>query len=62
MNRFARFLLPIMTVLFALGGVAPGQARALAHPRLAGAAMIRALWEAPDPGRTVATLRAEWEG
>lgn len=48
--------------LFALGGVAPGQARALAHPRLAGAAMIRALWEAPDPGRTVTALRAEWEG
>ena len=47
--------------LLALGGVAPGSARALAHPRLAGAALIRALWEAPDPVEAVASLRAEWD-
>ncbi len=46
--------------LLALGGVAPDTIRALRHPRLAGAALIRALWERPDPRRTVAALRAEW--
>lgn len=47
--------------LLALGGVAPGALRDLAHPRLAGAAMIRALWEAPEPARAVVALRAEWD-
>ena len=46
--------------LLALGGVDAGNARTLAHPRLAGAAMIRALWEAPDPVGAVESLRAAW--
>lgn len=43
--------------LLALGGVDPGNAGSLAHPRLSGVAMIRALWEAADPLRVVAALR-----
>ena len=46
--------------LLALGGVNVGNAAALRHPRLAGAAMIRGLWEAEDPARAVAELRAAW--
>ena len=43
--------------LLALGGVDPGNAASLAHPRLAGVALIRALWDASDPLRVVAALR-----
>ncbi len=43
--------------LLALGGITPGNAASLAHPRLEGVALIRALWEAPAPGRTIARLR-----
>jgi thiamine monophosphate synthase len=48
--------------MLALGGMAPGRIRALRHKRLAGVAMIRALWNAPDPAGTVDALRAEWAG
>jgi thiamine monophosphate synthase len=44
----------------ALGGVHPGNCRELRHPRLAGVAMIRSLWQAPDPTGVVARLREAW--
>lgn len=45
--------------LLALGGVTEATAGALRHPRLAGAALLRSLWEgAPD--RRIAALRAAW--
>lgn len=43
--------------LLALGGVTPENAAALAHPRLDGVALIRALWDEADPRRTIARLR-----
>lgn len=46
--------------LLALGGIDPERAGALRHPRLAGVALIRALWEAEDPAGVVARLRAAW--
>ncbi|MBI3129911.1 MAG: thiamine phosphate synthase [Acidobacteria bacterium] len=45
--------------LLALGGVTPGLARGLRHPRLDGIAAIRAFW-AGDPQATVAAFRAAW--
>lgn len=44
----------------ALGGVHPGNAGALRHPRLDGVALIRGLWDAPEPAAEVARLRAAW--
>jgi len=46
--------------LLALGGVAPGSAASLRHPRLDGLAVIRALWTTADPAETVDALRAAW--
>lgn len=58
--RFLTFLdtleSPHPSVL-ALGGVDPTRAAALRHPRLAGIAMIRALWQDSDPSGCVARLR-----
>jgi len=44
----------------ALGGITPANAAALRHPRLAGVALIRGLWEAADPQEAVGRLRAAW--
>lgn len=46
--------------LLALGGVEASNADALKHPRLDGVAVIRALWDAPDPAAAAALLRAAW--
>ncbi|MFN8011592.1 MAG: thiamine phosphate synthase [Holophagaceae bacterium] len=46
--------------LLALGGVEASNAAALKHPRLDGLAVIRALWDAPDPAAAAAELRAAW--
>lgn len=46
--------------LLALGGVDASTAAGLRHPRLDGLAVIRALWDAPDPARAAAALRAAW--
>lgn len=61
-ERLARILdtLPDGPRALALGGITPGNAAALRHPRLAGVALIRGLWSAPDPGRAVADLRRAW--
>ena len=59
-ERLARFLdaLPAEGPrILALGGVDPGNAARLRHPRLAGLAAIRPFWEG-DPARTVAAFRA----
>lgn len=45
----------------ALGGINPGNARSLRHPRLAGVALIRGLWNDPDPAGVVHRLRAAWD-
>jgi len=44
----------------ALGGVTPENSHLVRHPRLAGVAMIRSLWLAPDPLGVVARLRETW--
>jgi thiamine-phosphate pyrophosphorylase len=44
----------------ALGGITPANAGALRHPRLAGVALIRGLWEVPDPQEAVSRLREAW--
>ena len=61
--RFHRFLdgLPQQApMIFALGGITPERLPELRHPRLAGVALIRALWEAEDPGALVGQLKAAW--
>lgn len=45
----------------ALGGITPENCRELCHPRLGGVAMIRSLWQAPDPVGVVAKLREAWQ-
>ncbi len=62
LHRFLDGLPPEGPRLLALGGVDPAAAGGLRHPRLAGVAAIRALWEAPDPRRTVDAFRASWDG
>jgi len=44
----------------ALGGIGPENAGEIRHPRLGGVAMIRSLWNSPDPAGTVARLRKAW--
>lgn len=44
--------------ILALGGIDPAKASTLKHPRLAGVALIRALWQ--DPEGSVARLREAW--
>ncbi len=46
--------------LLALGGITPENCRGVRHPRLAGVAMIRSLWQAPDPLGVVTRLRESW--
>jgi len=46
--------------LLALGGITFENCGELKHPRLAGVAMIRSLWQAPDPMGVVAKLRDAW--
>lgn len=48
--------------MLALGGITPDHLRLLAHPRLGGVALIRALWEAPNPEALVRQLRGAWCG
>lgn len=48
--------------LLALGGVTPDRLQELRHPRLSGVALIRALWEAPEPRALVQQLREAWAG
>jgi len=43
--------------VLALGGIGPAKAPSLRHPRLDGLALIRALWEAPEPTGVVRSLR-----
>ncbi len=47
--------------ILALGGINASNLVALKHPRLAGVAMIRALWDSPEPARVVAGLREAWQ-
>lgn len=44
--------------LLALGGVTAENASTLRHPKLDGLALIRALWEAKEPGAVVTRLKA----
>jgi len=46
--------------ILALGGITPDNIAELKHPRLAGVALIRALWESPDPRQVVTKLREAW--
>lgn len=58
LHRWLEGLPPFPGRLLALGGITPDNARTLRHPRLAGVAVIRALWDAPDPQAVVARLKA----
>ena len=51
---------PLEGRILALGGITPSNAARLRHVRLDGVAIIRALWAAADPCRTVAQLREAW--
>lgn len=51
---------PLKARVLALGGITPGNAAALKHPRLDGVALIRGLWTSPDPAQCVASLREAW--
>jgi len=51
---------PFAGDLLALGGITPENCGSLRHPRLAGVAMIRSLWLAPDPDEVVTRLREAW--
>jgi thiamine-phosphate pyrophosphorylase len=48
--------------LLALGGIGPGNAAALRHPKLDGVALIRGVWDAADPREAVGALRRAWKG
>lgn len=60
LHAFLDGLEPPLPRLLALGGVEASNAVALRHPRLDGVAVIRALWDAPDPAGAAAALRAAW--
>jgi thiamine monophosphate synthase len=51
---------PAPARILALGGVNADTVAQVRHPRLAGVALIRGLWDAPDPAEAVARLRAAW--
>ena len=53
-------LAPAPARILALGGITPDTAVRIRHPRLAGVALIRGLWDVPDPAEAVARLRAAW--
>jgi thiamine monophosphate synthase len=61
LRRWLEALPPWEGRLLALGGIAVENCGALRHPRLAGVALIRSLWQAPDPRVMVERLRATWE-
>jgi len=44
----------------ALGGITPENAADLRHPRLDGVALIRGLWQAPEPRKVVLELKEAW--
>lgn len=48
--------------VLALGGIQASRARELRHPQLSGVALIRALWESPEPGAELRRMRQVWEG
>lgn len=56
LHRFLDQLAPAGPRILALGGVDPGNAATLRHPRLAGLAAIRPFWD-QDPKRAVAAFR-----
>ncbi|HTL98162.1 MAG TPA: thiamine phosphate synthase [Holophagaceae bacterium] len=62
--RLCRFLeaAPAGPRLLALGGVTAENAAELRHPRLDGVALIRAIWEAPDPRGAVSRLKSAASG
>jgi len=46
--------------VLALGGITPDNAARLRHPRLDGVALIRGLWDVPEPALAVDRLRTAW--
>lgn len=58
--RLHRFLdsTPPGPRLLALGGISEATAAELRHPRLDGLALIRAIWDTPDPRAAVSRLKA----
>ncbi len=60
LHRRLEALPPFGGDLLALGGITPENCHLVRHPRLAGVAMIRSLWLAPDPLGVVTRLRERW--
>lgn len=60
LHRWLDALPPFPGRLLALGGIAPENCGGLPHLRLAGVALIRSLWEAPDPKAVIGRLREAW--
>ena len=54
-------LAPSPCRILALGGISPESGASLRHPRLDGLALIRALWETPEPSRVVEGLHKSWD-
>jgi len=52
---------PVSGRILALGGITAANAAWLKHPRLDGVALVRGLWNRPDPETAVAALRAAWK-
>lgn len=46
--------------LLALGGMTPARLKEVRHPRLAGVALMRGLWETPEPEAIIQQLREAW--
>jgi thiamine-phosphate pyrophosphorylase len=61
LHRILDQLPPLEARTLALGGITPANAASLKHPRLAGVAILRALWATPEPEACVAGLREAWE-
>jgi thiamine-phosphate pyrophosphorylase len=53
-------LAPLECRILALGGISHANIGRLRHRRLDGVAVIRALWEAPDPELSVRLMREAW--
>lgn len=60
LHRLLDQLQPYEGRILALGGLDPDRLAQVAHPKLHGVALIRALWEAPSPTAVVEAMHGAW--